>query len=171
MTSQNLDAALAAAQLPERTVSLCLAGHLQARFEDLERQLKAAQDSPARKLTDVGPQAIAEQMEALRGEMAESTVVFTLRGLPRKQWHALVAQHPSDDPTMAYDAETLGPALVRASVIDPKVSEEQWARLDEKLTDGQWSQLTDTAWNLNRRAVDVPFSLAASQMLRTSEPK
>lgn len=169
--SQNLDAVLAAARLPEKTVPLCLAGHLQARFEELERQLKAAQDSPARKLTDVGPQAIAEQMEALRGEMAESVVVFTLRALPSDEWRVLVAKHPSEDPMLKYNADTLGPALVRRSVIDPQVSEEQWARLGKVLSDGQWEQLTDAAWALNRRAVDVPFSLAASQMLRTSEPK
>lgn len=167
----DLDALLAQARLPERTVALCLRGDLQARFEELERQLAAAQAQPAEKLTDAGrARQLAEQMEALRGEMSDSTMVFTLRALPRSGWISLLTAHPAKDKEDEFDAETLEPALIRASIVDPVLTDEQWARLDETLTSAQYGELSGTAWELNRRPVDVPFSPAASRMLQASEP-
>jgi hypothetical protein len=67
--------------------------------------------------------------------------------------------------------DTLFPALVRASTVDPQLDDAEWAELlDEKLTDRQFSDLTDAAWFLNRGEVDIPFSRAASQANRSTEP-
>lgn len=172
MSKPDLSKLLAQARLPERTVELCTRGDLQAQFEDLERQLAEAERNPGTKLTDVGPRVIAEQIEDLRTEMREATIPLTLRALPRKVWAALLAKHPAPkDSNLAFDIDTLGPELMRVSIVDPEMDEEQWAQLDAVLTDAQFEEITDTAFALNRRAVDVPFSHAASRTLRTSEPK
>lgn len=167
----DLDALLAQARLPERTVALCLRGDLQAKFEELERQLTATQAKPGEKMTDGGQaRKLAEQMETLRGEMADSTVTFTLRALSRSRWAALMAEHPApDDSNMAVDLDALYPALVRECIVEPEMTGERWKKLDGLLTSGQFEELSDAAMALCRRPVDVPFSPAASRMLATSE--
>lgn len=169
--SQDLNTLLAQARLPERTVALCLRGDLQAQYEKLERQLAEAEQKPGDKLTDQGPRAIAQQIEQLRDQMRGSTVMVTLRALPRREWTELVAKHPPKDQSMMWDPDTFGPDLVRRSIVDPALSEDQWTKLDAKLTDAQFGELGSTALDLNRRPVDVPFSHAASRTLRISEQK
>lgn len=170
--SQDFTSILAQARMPERTVELCLRGDLQAQFEDLERALAKAQQSPGDKLTDTGPRAIAQQIEDLRAEMSEATLVVTMRAMPRRQWAELVAAHPAPKGSdLAFNADSLAPALVRMSIVDPVLSDEQWEQLDAVLTDAQFDELALTANALNRRPVDVPFSLAASRTLRNSEPR
>lgn len=178
MSKADIATLLAEARLPERTVALCLRGDLQARVEELERQLESAREERAGKLSDGGTErALAEQIEAVRESMKDSTVSFTLRAMSRKAWADLVAKHPAadDDATgraLGYDPDGFFPALVAASVVSPEVTTDQWDTLiDEKLTSRQYDELVDAALALNRRPVDVPFSVAASRALRTSEQK
>lgn len=173
--------ALAGAKLPEKTVPICLRGDLQAEFERLEAQLVEAQRDRSDSLSAGGrARELAERIEALRQEMTASTVTFVLRALPRHSrdadtptWTKLVAAHPPRDDnqldrSMGVNEETFAPTLVRACTVDPALSVEQWARLDEALTEFQFQKLFNTAWSLNARDVDVPFSHAASTILRAS---
>jgi len=58
----------------------------------------------------------------------------------------------------------------QAHANDLSKDDEDWAALDQSLTSRQFDDLSDAAWSLNRREVDVPFSRAASRILR-SEPE
>lgn len=166
---------LAAAKLPEKPVPLCLRGDLQAQFEEMERQLAAAEKGNSGSLAGNGTRPIAEQIEALRNEMLEHTIDFRLRAMPRPEFKAFVAEHPprktedggidDRDKWIGVNTETFFDALVRSSVFEPELDDEDWATLDVALTDWQFEQLSDTAWGLNRREVDVPFSRAASKIL------
>jgi hypothetical protein len=166
---------LAAAKLPEKTVPICLRGDLQAEFEELERQLAEAEKRHTDSLAGNGSRAIAEQIEALREQMIEHTVEFRLRARPRREFKAIVDAHPprraedggvdDRDKWMGVNADTFLDALVRVSVVEPELDEDDWATLDAALTDRQFDQLYDAAWGLNRREVDVPFSRAASKIL------
>lgn len=166
--------ALAAAKLPEKTVPICLRGDLQASFEKLESQLVEAQRDRSDSLAAGGrARELAEQIEALRQEMLNHTVTFTLRAVPRRRWTALVAAHPPRDDnqldrSMGVNEETFTSVLIRECTVDPAMSAEQWDRLDEALTEFQFQKLFNTAWSLNARDVDVPFSHAASTILRAS---
>ncbi len=57
--------------------------------------------------------------------------------------------------------------LLRRSIVEPVLDPDDLSLLlDERLTDGQWDNLTTAVWNLNRQAVSIPFLLAASQKTR-----
>lgn len=172
-----------AAKLPERVVLVCLNLDLQGEFEDAERQLQATQLRPRESLADGGDTAeIAARIEALREQMQASTVPFRLRALTRPAWRALLAAHPprkddegqvdDRDKNIGVDTDTFFEALIRSSVVAPELDEEDWRTLlDERLTDRQFDELANAAWALNRKDVDVPFSFAASRLLRNSSPE
>lgn len=173
--TKTLKEKLAAAKLPEKTVPICLRGDLQAEFEELERQLSEAEKKAGDSLAGSGARAIAQKIEALREQMLEHTVEFRLRAMPRPKWKAFVAEHPprkaedgsvdERDKWMGINTDTFFDVLVRASIVDPQLDDDDWATLDANLTDRQFDQLSDAAWGLNRREVDVPFSRAASKIL------
>ena len=68
---------------------------------------------------------------------------------------------PSD--LIGVNADTFYEAIIRACVVDPQMSDEQWHALCAALTDRQFDELAQAAWDLNRREVDIPFSRAASR--------
>ncbi len=176
-TMKNFTAMLAKAQLPETTVPICLAGHLAAEHEAAERELEEASRKPGDSLAGTGAAAIVERIEALEVEMRENTYDFRLRAMPRAAWTTLVNAHPPrrgddneivDTDRMGVNAETFYAAIIRACLVDPELTDDEWSQLEQKLTDRQYSDLADAAWALNRREVDIPFSLAASRMRRDS---
>ncbi|MFG3710127.1 hypothetical protein [Micromonospora sp. NPDC047730] len=178
--AKDVKALIRGAKLPETTVSVCLAADLVAQFEQRERELVNARRAAGSSLAGSSKaRELAEQIEALRQEMAESTVDFRLRAMPRPEWRAFVAAHPprkveggkvhEDDAHLGVNAETFFDALVQKSTVSPELDAEDWRLLlDEKLTDRQFDELSNAAWALNRREVDVPFSHAASRILRSS---
>ncbi|HEX6686693.1 MAG TPA: hypothetical protein VF062_28225 [Candidatus Limnocylindrales bacterium] len=177
---------------PERTVHLCLRGHLQAQWDVLQAHWAAApgDDEQALMVERARKRRIAEEMAAVEAEMRAGTVPFRLRALPRRRtpgmpadqvvWHELIEKHPPrrddkgkanlEDLRAGFNVEStpFWDTLVRASVVEPELTPTQWDQLDSKLTDGQYGQLITTALHLNRDGVDVPFSRAAS-MTRTSD--
>lgn len=170
-----------AARLPERTVALCMRADLVADHEELHRRLAEAAGMASGSLAGNGvAQALAADIQALEALMAESIVDFRLRALPRGAWAALVAAHPprvgGDGLTAAadiagYNADTFAAAALRACVVAPELDDETWSHLvDEALSDGQYEQLTEAMWQLNRSGVSVPFSRAASTIRAASAP-
>lgn len=164
------------AQLPETTVEICLHANLQAEFEQLDRQLSAADQTDS---LAGGNREIASRIEQIRQDMKDATVDFRLRALPRPRWRALVAEHEPrkdgddihrEDQFIGVNTETFFDALLRVSVVDPVLDDEDWQLLGENLTDRQFDTLATAAWKLNRTDVDVPFSPAASKILN-SEPE
>lgn len=161
---------------PEKTVPVCLAGDLQAEFEDLERDLAIARDQPAEGTLAGGanPLAtqIAQQIMELRERMREHTRVFRFRGQPRKEYSDLVAKCPPSeedkDKGAEVDWETFSVALVAACAVDPAMSVEEAGQIADVLTQAQWDSLVAAAFSVNKRDVDVPFSYAASAILQSS---
>lgn len=170
---------LADARLPERSMPVCLRGDLVAEFEELDRQLTEAQRNTSTSIEDSGAAGIAERIEALRVEMREHTYTFRLRALPKKRYRELKAEHPprkdddgavrDEDRLMDANMDALQEPLLRACLVDPVLDDAEWADLVDKLTDRQYSDLVGTAIYVNKGGVDVPFSHAASNLLRSSE--
>ena len=159
------------AKLPEATVPLCLRADLVAEYERTERDLAAAVKAAGDSLAGPGGQARAleERLAALREEMTDSTLTVTLRALPSPRYRALMDEHPPRlvgdkvdrrDAVFGFNIDTFFTALTRACVVAPDLDDEDWEALtgdDGKLTDAQVGTLTDAAWKLNRKDVDLPF--------------
>lgn len=173
---------------PEKVVPICLRGHLQAEWDRLKAQYDAGpgDDDQAMMTERAAKQRVAGQMAEVEREMRAGTVEFRLRALPRRRtpgmdkgqlvWQELVEKHPPRrlpdgkpdprDSAAGVNLQALFEDLVRASVVEPELSAEQWQQLDAKLSDAQFQQLAWAAWQLNRTEVDVPFSRAVSMMRR-----
>lgn len=168
---QDFDALLEQAQLPEQQVQICLRGDLLVRFAELERELATASTATNESLASGAvPRELAERMEAVREEMHEGSVTFTLRALSEQAWRAILKLHPAQvdnyaDLRAGFNRETMGPALIKVCVVEPKLSPDQWTKLRDKLSPAEWSKLDKAASDLNFEAVSIPFSEAASQIL------
>ena len=165
------------AGLPERSVPICLHADLRARMEDLERDLqtaeKAREDAGSSLASGGESHRIANEIEQLREHMIEHTLTFRLRALPRRRWTSLQVDFPprdgnTHDTVAGVNIDAFGDALVRACVFEPEMDDEDWANLDDALSDGQWQQLANAAWAINAREVYVPFSRSASRIIRAS---
>lgn len=161
---------------PEKTVSLCLAGDLQAELETLERALAAAREKPGEGTLAGGATLeatkIAQQIQDLQTRMREHVTVFRFRGLSSKGYSDLVAQHPPTDKGKEENSdvnwETFTPALVAACSVSPSMTAEDTGKLADALTQAQWDALVVAAYSTCKRDVDIPFSYAASAVLQAS---
>lgn len=163
---------LAKAKAREHTVAICLAGDVAAEVERLEAELADASQWQPESIADQHPGlAIAERIAEARERMKAAEVEFTFRALGAKAWSDLVAAHPGKTDGEPWDVDTLAPALVAASAVDPEMTPDDVAELFETLNFAQRQQLIDAAWHVNGEATSVPFSLHASAILasRTAE--
>lgn len=172
---------LKGAKLPQTSVPVCLRADLTADFEAAERELEALTKQPRKDDSLAGSPAgvLARRIEELQQEMAAATYPFVLRALPKSKWRALVAEHPPrkdekgdplpEDSEVGIHRDAFLDALLKVSVIDPVMTEEEWAEFVEKITDRQYSDLCDEAWFLNRGEVSVPFSRVASLLRRDTD--
>jgi len=173
-TELDIDAELDDATPQTKVVPICLRGKLVEQFEALEEQLQdiSRVELSAPSLASGGrKRELAEQIEALRREMLAKSIPFHLQAMGRTEWNKLVDLHPPRpdndvDRLRGFNEEEFFPALIRASVASPTLTEARWTKLlDVQLSPGQFEALAGAAWELNRRGVDVPFSRAALQTL------
>lgn len=174
------------ARLPEVVVKIALRGDLAVEHEQLTAQLNDLKARPAPSLAGTGTGPIEDRLEALANEMRESVIEFTLRALPRGKrpgdrrpsWRELREQYPPREKNgemlrediMAgfVNAADFPEPLVKASVVDPELTEVDWVDLMPNITDGQFDELVNAAWTLNRGKVDIPFSSAGLETTPTS---
>jgi hypothetical protein len=171
-------ALLGRARMPERTVPVCLAGDLAADFEQADRELELAQKKGSDSLAGNGTAALLARIDALSDEMAANTYPFRLRALTRPAWRELCNAHPPrkddkgepdiGDLQSGVNRDTFMEPLLRASIVDPELSDETFADLVGKLTDRQYEELVRAAWDLNQGEIDIPFSRAALRARRAT---
>lgn len=171
---------LAGAQLPRRSVEICLRGDLTARFEELERELAAVVERPESQSIEDEPEAlrIAREIEAVRAEMQEHSYTFVVQALPRPAYQSLKSEHPprqndegeirQEDAVLDANYDTFLEPLLRASLVDPEMDEATWAELVGKLSENQYNSLINAAYMVNKGGISVPFSRAASALLSSS---
>jgi hypothetical protein len=162
-----LDGIIAAASLPERTVTVCTAGKLVAEMEDLQRHRAEVEREAEGTLagTNAEAAALTEKIGVLREAMREHEHAFTFRGLPHGEYTKLVAEHPPRKGRMeTLNAETFIPALVArccvavdGRTLDERLTIDDFESLFEVLNQGQIGDLFDGARSANERSVDVPF--------------
>ncbi|HEY9523703.1 MAG TPA: hypothetical protein VIR33_10720 [Thermopolyspora sp.] len=168
----SFDDLLGELHLPETSVQICTRGDLQARWEDLSRQLEVARRSPdADTLAGMSGQArrIAQQMEDLRNQMQAHTRLIRLRALPQSEWSDLLARpehkaRKEDDPA-DYNRKTFPVSALAACAVAPPMTVEQAGKLVDRLSQGQWDKLWMAVLQLNKGEADIPFSAVASAIL------
>lgn len=130
---------------------------------------------------------IQARIDGVLEEMEASIVTLVLRALPRREYRAMLDAHPprkdADGKTLprderyGVDYDAFYNELARRSILGSRVDEKTIEDLDaetidllieEKLSDGQWEDLTSRCHRLNRTTVDVPFSPAGSPKRRRS---
>lgn len=178
---------LKAAKRPEDRMRIHLPGEQRTEWMRLNEELEqAARQSAGMLAPDPKLKTLARKITAIEDAMRDADIELTLRALRRQRtpatplnevtWKELLAAHEPrkgkdgkvvpEDAANGYNWETFPEGLIRASVVDPAMDEEDWADLlYETLTDGQFDRLFEKCWRLNRNLVDVPFSSVASRIL------
>lgn len=175
----DVDELIARAKPRETTAQVCLAGDLNARHEQLTRELAAASDSAwiPDSLSAENPRlATAEQITAIEREMAEQLHTFRFRALPQSKFRELQRAHPARDdaaPREAlFNADTFPSALIAACCVDPEFpSVAKVQELFDRLGQGAFDTAFSAAWLANTGGGDVPKSVLASATIRSSAPK
>jgi len=169
---RNFDDVKKLASLPTRTVPLCLAGELVEEIAQLELQL--AEAPPPTSLGDGTRRQLAEQIVDLQERMRESTVDFHLLAKSAREWSKFWPTLPvrEEKETGEQWGERIFPFyadMVSRSCTDPVMSVEQAGELADLLHMRSWDRLVSNCLNLNMGEVEVPNSVAASELTRTSE--
>ncbi len=162
------------AEPAQTTVTICVKGSLKSEYERLEAQLGDMSQAPVNLAGDRPGADTADRMVELREQMKAYERPFVFRAVtPRRAWRNLQAKRPVKAPEMddeAY-ADLYHPwvcSIVAASALDPAMKPEQVQRLADKLSDGDWSKLAQAAWKVNDSSSEIPFSVAASVLSRSS---
>lgn len=161
---------IARAALPERTISICLRGDLDAEHQRLTTEVLKLKATGASSLAGADLGDLPDRIEALRLEIEAESIVVRLRALTRRRWSELIAQHPARpgnerDAKVGLNAFGFYSTAIRESAIDCELDAADWATLlgdadtDGLLTDGQWDQLIRSINELNQSPASVPFSL------------
>lgn len=168
------------AHLAERVIPVCTRADLAAEHEALDAKLTTLLERPNPKLGDDGRADLRRRLLELEDQMTAATYPFRLRAMPQRRFKAFRDGHPPRkdekgdidprDKVLFVNTETIWEPLVRACLVDPQLDDPAWERLIESLTNRQFEEQAWTAWKLNRGEIDVPFSLAASQLTTSSGP-
>lgn len=158
------------------TVTVCLRASLAARYEELDQQLQNL--APASNLAgdDTETAPIAAEMAVVREQMIAHQRSFVLRALADRDFSPLRLKQPqkadyTDDAkfTDAYHMWLCG--VVARTCVDPVMTAEQADRLSVALSSADWLRLSNAAWLVSATKKDVPFSVAASVLTRSSGEK
>lgn len=171
----SIDDILGQMKLPERIYNLCVRADLRAEWEQAEKALAVAELEARDSLAGMSAagKALAKKLRELEAEMEQYAAPIRLRALTYRGLSDLLAAHPprEDKDEPSFNTDTFGVGLLAACAVDPVMSEEQAGQLIDGLTHGQWDDLFNTLWSLNRSGVDIPKSRRASAALQATKKK
>jgi len=186
VSAQDDDAAAKIRGGKPRTLAyrVCVDPDLVGEYERAVAERDEVKAAPRTTMAAAGvPAELEERIAALLEQIEADTIVLTFKALPRPEFGALRDQYPPKrnadgaierhyDARLGVDTEGFFEPLIRASLISPVLDEETLTVLiEERLTDGQWDDLTTKVWNLNQATVSVPFSPAVSPTTPSSSPR
>jgi hypothetical protein len=182
VTRQNPVDLIRGGKLPEKDFPVCVDPDLVSEHDELVKLRDAAAKAGTTAQAGATTADLDERVAGVLKQMEAATVTLRLRALNRRAWKALKDEHPPrrntegtvipEDLFVNVHRDEFFDALVRKSIVDPELDDETMTVLiEDKLTDGQWEDLTTTCWNLNETSISVPFSSAASTNRRTTSRK
>lgn len=145
---------------------------------DPDIRLGGGAPAPAGALKPGEPDPEQEEADRLKAEMRRFTQVFVLNAVGEKYQELLEQHPPRPDPLDAkkyhpedrqgFNSMTFYPALVRASIVKPEMTDPRWEKLmrgKSRISDGQFDRLAAAAIKANKKDDDLPFLLDASGRL------
>ena len=140
--------------------------------------VKLREQIRATRLTSTGLQSDAPKLQAaldqVQARIKESELTFTFVMLPRTEYHRVLDDCQSDDPTLAWNTETFPPALIAAACSKVEgvfeadnLDLEDVVALYEQLGNQQTEDLFRVAFGLQVES-PKPFMLAASATMPDS---
>lgn len=138
----------------ERTVKVYLD---QDAVDEYESALRGVETAPTDRKA-----AADQRLAEAQAKLDETTVTLRFQQIGRKTYDALLREHPPrdndpDDKDAPYHSETFAPALVAASCVEPKMTEEQVVELFEEWNTSELMDLFMAAMEVNtqRRVVNL----------------
>jgi anti-sigma factor RsiW len=161
----NVSEILAGAKRQRDSLSICLDGELDAAYRHAVEALDEAKKQAQREdsLASAGVSQARERLAGLREQMKAATVTFVVEAVGRKRWTELLAEHPpregnNGDALVRFDQDGMAEALLAEGIVEPKLTDDQRTHLfEELLTEGQYNDLANLAFRLNRRGVSTGF--------------
>lgn len=172
------------AQRPRRTARVNLRADLVAEIQRLDAQLvrlrdvDRAQGAPLRVGQKSENVEVAEQIDRLQSQMQDSWMELTLEARDWDEWRRFKAAHPPrehDD----YDQRTgvnfdeivsdfARQCVVQVDGEDVTLDKQIWSDMLERLAPGDVRDVAGVAYALHEVSSEVPFSRAASVVMRGS---
>lgn len=160
---KNVKALIAQAKRAVRSVDVCLRADLADEFELLDAKIAKAKEAAQDSLAGADTGEWEARQAELRADMAESSVTFRIRGLPKKDFAELVSQYPprednQRDAFVGFNLDEVVEQLIRKGCEEPDLDEDDWiALLGEALNTATYEKLTAVAWAVNKVDVSAPF--------------
>lgn len=121
-----------------------------------------------------GEQDLAEQVQALEAQMAESEQSFTFQSVGRQAWTKLLAEHPPSpehrEMGSDHNPETFPPAALALSAADPVITLETATAMFDTLNIAQWNRLWNAVLTANIGGGEAPKSAVATAVRRLLAP-
>lgn len=161
------------------SLPLVLDGELLGKIEQTRQTLRAAQ--AAEKVSPGGLDSPAPRLERELNELiaqaAEEAVMFVVVALPGVRFDEIKREHPptaeqleryrelaktvpwADMPE--FDPASMGPDLLVACLVEPKMKEDEIREFWDELSKGEQNQLWNLALGVQVEGANLPFSKAA----------
>jgi hypothetical protein len=150
---------------PIRSVTICKKGSLWREYDELREQLDAAQGTPRMGQT-AETVAVAERIREVEEEMREHSIRFTFKGASKSKLQAIKKRFPpAKGQGGDWDPMAGAAAFIASCSHEPKMSEEQVSRLEDRIGHGQLDKLFSAAWAATTDDTTVPKSVRASAVL------
>jgi hypothetical protein len=158
------------ARLRERVLTLPLRGDLIADHELADAELERLSKAPTK--NEAAILAATDRVADLERQIVESSAVLRFRALPRGGFQTLLAAHPARaDRDENWNWDTFVPALIAASLVEPKMTEAEVVEFLDVIAEGQRDEMFDTAYEVNQAGTRIPFSERASAVIRWREQR
>lgn len=169
---------------PERRVEICLDGSLVAEYERVQAELETARRNAIsdRRINNDPVKKLEIRSAELYKAQEDSTLVLTIRALPRATWSAIKEANPprddhNVDESLGYNVDsavanamlTNGAIALAEQQGEPvEFTAEDWAGIVDDLSDGQWQEVQTAVASANGGRPQVPFSQSGFKLMQDS---
>lgn len=154
-------------------------GDMEERLAEFDRRLEEAyaveSDSGNSRASSVSDtDRIAAEKDAYVEQVASDAPKVVLEGISERTVQRLRDDHPPRkgndlDERAGYNREEFASALVRACLVEPEVTDEQWEEFVEEASAGRMQTLFEHATEVTGEEVDLPKSSAVTALTRLRE--
>jgi hypothetical protein len=174
----SVDEILSARKLATKSIPVCMRGDVLAEIQELEReinQLRSDDDDPRMVDSNQSSAAtLADKIRELEAEAERYTINLRLQALERKEWNKQVDLHTDENLATGerkLDLAAMCVDIFPDSLISPEMTTRQQDNFLTGLTEGQWEEVMQGLWDLNRDRISVGKSVTASLAMQPKSGK